>query len=196
MVWQIRLRNNEGDVAQPFLSPDLVITQAYGASIHFDHQLSLPRETNNKLGLSSIQSLHTAVIIQLFTDRRIRPEMDHVDPFSPDPRGWWGDTVSIDYDASETELGSHLWTLRRSVLNQDVVDTAGDYAREALQPIVEQGAVAYFDVTAEAQKLRYPNGAAADMLAIGVDGYSHRGLSSYSQKFDVLWDQVRQLITA
>lgn len=198
MGWKIRLRSGEGcNETQPFLSPDIVIQNFDAGRPWFDHELAYPEETQNKLGLASRQALHTAIVIQLFTDRRIRPEMDHLDPFNPDPRGWWGDTVDVREDIGEQELGSHLWTLRRSILTNEVVALAADYTHEALQPIADQGAVAEFSVETEAQSLRTGQGLASSILAIGINGYSQRGTKIYEQHFDALWrEQIANLITA
>lgn len=194
MGWRIRIRDNEGcDDPVPFLSPDLVVQNYLGAEIRFDHELAEDDETRNKQGLRSKEGLHTAIIIQLFTDRRILDDQVHPDPRSQDPRGWWGDSVDIETEYNETELGSHLWLLRRSILNNEVVETAKGYVEEALQPILDQGAVASFHIEAEAQSMAQGGQPSTGVLAIAVDGYSQDGLKVYSQRFDVLWDQIRAL---
>lgn len=192
MGWKIRLRSREGCVdPDPFLSPDLVIQNAYGPEIRFDMALAEADETSNRLGLRSKEHLHTAIMIQLFTDRRIRSGMDHVDPYNPNPFGWFGDSVDVRPDLGEGELGSHLWTLRRSTLDDEIVQLAGDYTREALQPIVDQGAVANFDVETEALHKRAA--VPYSILGIGIEGFSQKGTAIYDQHFEVLWDEIRRL---
>lgn len=191
MSWSIRLAADEGCEAEvPFLSPDLVITQAIGPAIHFDHLLAEPVEVGNRGGFSARRGLHTAVVIQLFSDRRLPDGVSPLDELDPDPRGWWGDT--IDRQDGEDDIGSLLWTLRRAPLNKDTTDRAEDYCREALQCLVDQGAVARFDVACEGQ--RGPNiDQTAGLLAIAIDGFAQDGSRVYSQKFQVLWDQIDAL---
>ena len=192
MGWKIRLRSREGCVdPTPFLSPDIVILNQSGPEIRFDMALAEADETSNVLGLRSKEHLHTAILIQLFTDRRIRDGMEHADPANPNPFGWFGDSVDVRPDLGETELGSHLWTLRRSILNDDIVALAGDFTLEALQPIVDQGAVARFDVETEA--LHADAAVPYSILAIGIRGFSQVGTSIYDQHFEVLWDEIRRL---
>ena len=93
----------------------------------------------------------------------------------------------------ETELGSHLWTLRRSVLTPEVVARADDYVREALQPIVDQGAVASFRQRVYARNASMGGHPATGILCIEVDGLSYDGANRYEQHFEVLWEQIRAL---
>jgi len=193
MGWRIRIRETEGcDDPQPFLSPDLVLSNSWGASIHFDHALADADETMNRQGLRSKEALHTAIIIQLFTDRRIRADQVHPDTRSPDPMGWWGDSVDVRDDIGETEMGSHLWTLRRSILNEETVALAADYCHEALLPIVEQGAVASFSIETEALGYNQQT-SVSGILGIGIEGYSFDNNRIYEQHFEALWTQIREL---
>jgi len=112
------------------------------------------------LGLSWEDTLPSAVIISLLTDRRADP--DDVLPFDDqsgliagDRRGWCGDALSDD------RIGSRLWLLARekhgadqatSPKSEETRRRAIDYAREALQWLVSDGEVAAIDVDAIWQK--------------------------------------------
>ena len=73
------------------------------------------------------EGLHTAVLVSLFTDRRVaREELPAGDTGR---RGWWGDALSQDDD----EIGSKLWLLGRRKQDASLPSEAAAWAREALQ---------------------------------------------------------------
>lgn len=86
--------------------------------------------------------IESAVLVSLFTDRVAS------DDYTPPPgepfdrRGWWGDT----YEPSP--IGSRLWQLNRSKKtdNNGLLLKARDYAREALQWLVDGGIAASVNV--------------------------------------------------
>ena len=89
--------------------------------------------------------VETAVLISLFTDRLALAD-DEI-PDAPqvgiaDRRGWWGD------QDSNYLIGSRLWLLDRVKGPLNVAQRAEDYAREALQWMLDDGVVAKFDVHA------------------------------------------------
>jgi len=95
--------------------------------------------------LATDEGLQTAVILSLFTDRRA----DDSDPLpigQTDRRGWWGDTLP---DVAEDKLGSRLWLLEREKEQTSVLIRAEEYAREALQWLLDDRVAAQVDVTAE-----------------------------------------------
>lgn len=191
MAWAIRLRDGEAcDPTTPFLSPDLVIVEADGATVGFDYVLAGTDETRNRGGFSAKRGLHTAVAIQLFSDRRWIEGQDILDERDPDRRGWWGD--SVDLQPGEDEIGSWLWTLRRSDLTPETLAKAREYALLALQPLVDQGAVVRFEV--ECQGLRgTPIDPTAGVLVIKVDGYGRDGSKIYATRFEALWKQIEAM---
>lgn len=133
----------------------------------------------NPGGLTARSPLNTAILISLFTDRRIETyEPNPTD--SSDHRGWWGD--GVDLEANEQPLGSKLWTLYRSALTDDLAVKARDYAHEALMPVVRQGAVAHFDIQASVDRQRAA-------LTLEVVAYGQTGLRVYEQRFTRLWQQ-------
>lgn len=124
------------------------------------------------------QGLATQVLILLMTDRRVEAsELRSGD----ENRGWIGD--SYDLAEGETALGSKLWLLRRSALTEGIEIRAQDYAREALQPLIDQKAVARIDVTATADRV-------GKRLDIAVSLYGRDGAKVYDKHFELLWGQI------
>lgn len=80
--------------------------------------------------LATDESLETAVILSLFTDRRALPE-DRLPDGSADRRGWWADAYF------ERPHGSRLWLLHREKEQASVLRRAQEYAEEALTWLVE-----------------------------------------------------------
>ena len=77
----------------------------------------------------------TALIISLFTDRRL-PFAGDEPLTSGDRRGWWGDNTL----AANDRIGSRLWTLARHKMITDfVVKEAEEILREALAWLEEDG---------------------------------------------------------
>lgn len=89
--------------------------------------------------LESDDGLRTAVLVSLFLDSRA--DTDDVLPFETDDRrGWWAD----EFGAAP---GSKLWLLARSKALPDVAQRAEDYARQALQWMIDEGVARQIDVT-------------------------------------------------
>lgn len=176
----IRIRATEGTDPQPFLLWDTVWNQDALAPALCDWQLAGPTAPLNSMGLKADQALNTAILLSLFTWRRA--EVYDVLPAGSDPKGWWGDLVDIDDTSSEAPLGSRLWLLTRATLNDATMKLAESYAYEALQPLVDQGAVARFVCTATVNKVQ-------GFLTLAVDAYSQDGQLIYSQKFEQIWRQ-------
>jgi len=61
-------------------------------------------------GLATGNDLATAILVSLFTDRRLPADQAPPDG-SKDPRGWWADTYE------DQPIGSLLWTLERAVVS-------------------------------------------------------------------------------
>lgn len=179
----IRIRATEGTDPQPFLLWDTIWNSDDLATYYADWTLAGPNAPNNALGLGANHALDTAVLLSLFTWRRAEPS-DKL-PNGTDPKGWWGDLVDLDPDSSEGPLGSRLWLLFRAPLNAATAALAETYAYEALQPLIDQGAVAVFVCTATIDKVK-------GYLTLAVDGYSQSGALVYSQKFQNLWRQEFQ----
>lgn len=88
-------------------------------------------------------SLTTAVIVSLFTDRRALDADELPTGPNTDKRGWWG-------DAFQRPIGSRLWLLHREKQMPAVLRRAKTYADEALAWLREDKLVKQVDVTATA----------------------------------------------
>lgn len=123
--------------------------------------------------LAADNQLHSAVIIQLFTDVRVADGVELPDD-SIVRGGWWGD------DFAPFEIGSRLWILRRSALTEQTAIDAKQYVEEALFPLLEQGAA----VRMEVETLADP---AQQFLFINIALYSRDGDLVVNFKFRRWW---------
>ncbi len=157
----------------PLLDPDIVWDGRTG-----DLATTSLLDRANPGGLAHGNALKTAVLICLMTDRRAEPsELSDGDI----NRGWPGD--GFDLMPGETPLGSKLWLLRRRALTAGVETLAEDHARAALQTLLDQGAVARFDVSASADRPR-------NRLDLAVAGYGRAGERIFDQRYAILWEQI------
>lgn len=90
------------------------------------------------------EGLETAVILSLFTDRRLSDGQESPDG-SSDPRGWWGDIG----DDDGVQIGSHLWLLWREKIVPQTIADAISYCKKALQWMIDDGIARKVDVIAE-----------------------------------------------
>ena len=174
---EITFRYEEATEAQPFLLPDSIWNQANG---YADWALAGPAETGNVGGLQALHGLHTAITICLFTWKRREDYQGN--GLGSDPKGWFGDAVDIDEDAGERPMGSLLWLLLRSPLNDQVARDAVTYASDAVQTLVDQGVVGRFVITSTADKI-------AGQLRLIVQAFSTAGAQIYNQTFAQIWGQ-------
>lgn len=89
-------------------------------------------------------SLQTAIILSLFTDRLAESD-DTIPDESQDRRGWWADTLSGE---TNDKIGSRLWLLSREKQTTNVLRRAEEYAYEALGWLIEDGIASSVTVTA------------------------------------------------
>lgn len=160
---------------EPSLTPDVLWDGAMG-----DYAPAEAGEAGNRGGLAARRQLATAVLLCLMTDCAADPAELRDDDVQ---RGWAGDPLAED---GETDIGSKLWLLRRRAI--DAVETprfAVDAARAALQTLIDQRAVAAFEITAEARP-------EWRMLVLSVTGTDREGATVVAQRFQVLWDEHRQ----
>lgn len=163
------------NAAEPLLSPDIIWDDALQMG---DLAISPLSDPVNPGGLVAQQAITTAVIICLQTDKRA----DLTELRDGDVnRGWPGD--AFDMEPDDVPLGSKLWLLRRSALDEDIELRAADYAREAIQPLLDQGVAVRADVSATATR-------AGNRLDLDVGLYGRDGANLYQKRFAVLWDQV------
>ncbi len=153
-----------------------------------DWALAGPGETQNRGGLQAIAALETAVIICLWTDRYCPPDHPlarYADP--NDRRGWWGDGLDVRTDLGEGPLGSLLWLLERSAIDEVATPRwAVSFAQDALAPLVACGAVARTDAQAFVSKS--PN-----RLDLAIQLYGQDGTVIYARRFDDVWAQQKAL---
>ncbi|MDB5596293.1 MAG: hypothetical protein JWM36_3254 [Hyphomicrobiales bacterium] len=170
----VALKIIENTIAAPSLLPDTVWDGFVG-----DYARGNPMEPSNLGGLRAQAPLQTAILLCLMSDARAHPG-DVIPDGSGDPRGWLGDLV----DPTIAPIGSRLWLLRRSTLSQRVAEQAVIYATEALQPLIDQGAIASATITAE------PN-LSAGRLDMAVAVFKTDGALAASVNFSLLWDKNR-----
>lgn len=143
-------------------------------------------EPQNHGGLRARAALHTAVILSLFSDRRIEKEHPCYWLADGDPRGYFGDGVDVRDDLGEAPLGSHLWLLERAPLTINALPAehwAVQFATEALMPLQRQGVVVRMEIDATADRLR-------SRLKLFVRLFGRDGANVYDRNFDIVWNQV------
>jgi phage gp46-like protein len=180
MVSQLRVRIDEGSDDQPLLIWDSVWSPWGGVA---DWAMATASETQNQGGLRARGALHTAVIIALFTDKRM--PADHPLAYlveGDDPRGWFGDVIDVRADLGETEMGSWLWAFERAHLNEDIRRWVEAVALDALMPLIQQQVCSKIVATAYAQF-------AINRVDLDVTLYGSDGTSLYNHRFDDIWQQ-------
>ncbi|MGO2354630.1 MAG: phage GP46 family protein [Marinomonas foliarum] len=88
--------------------------------------------------------LNNAITISLFTDARASDD-DALPDDSNDRRGYWGD---IDLPEG-VSLGSKLWTLDRSKIIPDTLNTMHDIVTDAVQWLIDDEHLLAINVTVE-----------------------------------------------
>lgn len=90
--------------------------------------------------------LEMALRISLGCDRR-QPFAGEEPKTKGDRRGWWGDVLNPD---TNDRIGSRIWLLRRAkMVDKDVLKDAREYAKEALQWLVDDKIVKEILITVE-----------------------------------------------
>jgi len=146
--------------------PDILL--AFGA-LGMDLQLA-------DSDLLTDDSLLTAVIISLFTDRQAEPG-DELPAGGNDRKGWWGDaTLPATLAGGKDKIGSRLWLIKREKQLPSVLVRIKDYAEEALAWLVTDGHAKAVAVTATAP--------ARGMWLLSVRITRREGEQSYSLKYD------------
>jgi phage gp46-like protein len=177
----LRVRFTEGEDVQPILLWDSVWSPWAG---YADWAIAESDETQNRGGLRAKGALHTAVVIALFTDRRM--PADHPLAYlvaGDDPRGWWGDGEDIHAELGEGEMGSLLWAFERAHLNEDIRRWVEAVAVEALAPLIFQGVCARVDVTATRP-------VDVNRVNLEVNLYGRAGTIIFTHRFDDIWQQA------
>lgn len=126
--------------------------------------------------ISNQESLVRAVIISLFTWRRANPE----DITEGQKMGWWGDVAEP--PEVNDKIGSRLWLLAREKVLNATFNRAREYAKEALQWLLDDGVASRVDVAAE----RYQK----DGLALVCTIYRSDN-RVITLRFDNAWEYIR-----
>jgi phage gp46-like protein len=159
---------------QGHVNPDLCWQGSFA-----DLVLAGPEAANNRGAFVAEQEIRTAVIICLMTDIAVdESELRDGDT----QRGWPGD--GFDLQGMERSLGSKLWLLRRSTVDAEQVPLlAEQYAKQALDTLIEQGVCVRVDAEARAVP-------AENRLELGVSLFGREGARVFQDKFSILWEQV------
>ena len=176
----VRIRINEGDDKQPILLWDSVWVPQLGMA---DWAMFDPDEAQNQGGLRSKAALHTAVILALFTDKRMPADhpLRYLVP-GHDMRGWWGDGVDVQPDLGEREMGSLWWVFERAPLTEDIRRYVESFALDALATLIMQGAAVRIEADAYAQF-------AENRCDCVIKIYGRDGSQIYNYRFDDIWQQ-------
>lgn len=89
--------------------------------------------------------IRTAILISLFTDGSAKPE-DVLPEGETSRRGWWGDVYP---EIPGDKIGSRLWLIDREKATQQVAEQARDYARDALQWMLDDKVAESIVITPE-----------------------------------------------
>jgi phage gp46-like protein len=123
--------------------------------------------------LAGDEGLETAVLISIFTDKRISD--DELPTGETSKRGWWGDVFpNVDQD----QIGSRLWLLERVKRTAETLRKSEDYIKEALNWLIEDGVAASIEVTSSYDE---NNQLVAALTVIKPGGRQSR--------FQMLWDK-------
>lgn len=117
------------------------------------------------------EGLETAVHMSIYTDRRASDDDVLDDP--DDKRGWWGDQFESD------EIGSKRWQLYRQKITDQTLALLGQYDRDALQWMIDDGVVKDIKVVVE----RYDRTTVSEEIQI----YYSDG-KSVAFKFKTVWE--------
>ncbi|WP_316196964.1 phage GP46 family protein [Bradyrhizobium sp. SZCCHNS3053] len=183
MANDVVIRAAEGCAADSNALWDSVWDPAQGFA---DWAPAEPDETMNRGGLRAKAAIETAVILCLFTDRRVEPDHPLYALGDGDIRGYFGDGIDVRADLNERPLGSLWWLLERApmTINGAPATTwCEQFAYEALQCLLDQGVCVRIDVQATAYE-------AEGRIEAAVALYGRDGLKVYDRKFDVLWTGV------
>lgn len=122
--------------------------------------------------LARDEGLLTAVVVSLFTDR-LADSADELPAGETDRKGWWGDST---LPKRNERLGSKLWLIRREKQLAKVAARAEEYAREALQWLVEDRLARSVSVSARI--------AGPGLLGIAVRIVAAEGSHDFNFRYD------------
>lgn len=118
--------------------------------------------------------LETAVSLSLFTDRRATRDL-MPDVRDVDLRGYWGDVATV---VEGDQTGSLLWTLAREKETAQTLARARQYARDALQWMLDDKVASKIEVAASY--------VARCVMMLTIDLY-RPGLQPVRYRYDFEW---------
>ncbi|MGE8297298.1 MAG: phage GP46 family protein [Pseudomonas sp.] len=130
--------------------------------------------------LATDDSLLTATIISLMSDRRARAD-DQLPEGGRDRRGFWGDAWAV---VPGDQLGSRLWLLGREKELPETVRRAREYAEEGLAWMIKDGIATAVDVVASVPRT------GVLLLEVAISR-SAGGREQF--QFEVLWEALNGL---
>lgn len=164
----------------PALAWDTIWNAQTGAG---EWRLADAAELGNVGGLGATAHLATSIVNLLFTDARCPADHPLAARADGDLRGWWGDAILLDDETGP--LGSLLWLVTDfGTAREEDARWAELFAREALAPLVEAGAVARIDVVATAMP-------AQRRMELAVALIGRDGARVYEQRFAHYWGAMR-----
>ena len=101
--------------------------------------MNLKTYDNGKISLNfhavtKQDELESAVIMSLFTDARAtEEEYEEIKDWELSRRGYWAEQLD------GVKLGSKLWLLNRAPRNEDTLERAATYIKEALYWLIQDG---------------------------------------------------------
>jgi phage gp46-like protein len=131
--------------------------------------------------LAMDDTLDTAVLISLFTDRVADPG-DKLPFGTTDPRGWWGDTAFLQQqgDAPPDLIGSKLWLRVNGLLTQANLNQMGQDVLQALHWMIEDGVAQ--SVTCQPVQTGVGSAALPIFITRSVNG------QPITTTYDAVWD--------
>lgn len=125
--------------------------------------------------LEKDEGLETAIIISLFSNRRVTDE--ELPTGTTNKQGYWADQYS---ERANDKTGSRLWTLQREKRLPETLRRAEDFAKEALGWLIDDGVASSIGATAQ----NIDGTTNAWELFIDIKRPSGR-----TNRYQVLWDK-------
>lgn len=126
---------------------------------------------SHQLDLYTDNTLNTAIVISLFTDR-----------YDPETKtgGYWGDEAT----ENTVLMGSRLWKLQRAKVTTEALRSAEDYADEALQWMLDDKLIISLETVASWQYINNKHQLTLSVVAMPTPG-SPYGSKRFNQNYIV-----------
>ena len=123
--------------------------------------------------LAPDDGLETAVIISIFSDRRVSDE--DLPDLETNKRGWWGDSISA---IPNDQIGSRLWLMEREKRTTETLRRSEEFIEEGLAWMLEDGVADSVDVSS-----------IYDSFGQLISNIEILRPSQDSQRYQVLWEK-------